>query len=102
MGTDPDTVVTINGQQINHDNLFDFGRTTRRYCVPTSTNPPMLIISFPSSILLTEIGIRGLPAVLPLINQFVKSFSLSYAVGNNFTIYTRANQLTVCLLYTFH
>lgn len=96
LGNNADTVVTVNGTQINHDDLFDFDFRAPRYCVPTDTSPPTLTILFSSSILLTEIGIRGSPGLLPLQDQFVKSFSLSYAVGGHFTTYTRANGLTVC------
>ena len=96
LGNNDDTVVIVNGAQINHDDLFDFGSNADQYCVPTNTSTPTLTILFPTAVLLTEVGIRGSAGLLPLNNQFVKSFSLSYVVGNNFTNYTRANGLTVC------
>ena len=96
LGNNDDTVVTLNGTQINHNDLFNFGSHADQYCVPTTTNTPTLIIMFPSSVLLTEVGIRGSAGSLPLRDQFVKSFSLSYVVGDNFTDYVRANGLTVC------
>ena len=95
LGNNDDTVVTVNGIQINHNDLFNFGSHADQYCVPTTTNTPTLTILFPSSVLLTEVGIRGSAGFLPLKDQFVKSFSLSYLVGDNFTNYIRANGLTV-------
>ena len=96
MGNNPDTVVTVNGAQINHNNLFNFKSIAQRYCVPTDTRPPTLNISFSSPVLVTEIGIRGLPFPPPLLDYYVKSFSLSYTVDDNITSYTSANGLTVC------
>ena len=96
MGNNADTTVTVNGAQINHDDLFNFDLIAQRYCISTDTRPPTLNISFSSSVLVTEIGIRGLPLPLPLIDNYVNSFSLSYAVGDNITSYTSANGLTVC------
>ena len=99
MGINTDTTVTVNGAQINQNDLFDFGNTDQRYCVSTDVNPPTLIISYSSSVLLTEIGIRGLESFLHLkdYNQFVKNFSLAYTVGDDFVNYTRANGLKVCI-----
>ena len=98
LGNNADTMVTVNGTKINNDDLFDFGYLTGRYCISTDTRPPTLNISFSTSVLLMEIGIRGMPFPLPLLDQFVQSFSLSYVVNdNNITNYTRANGLTVML-----
>ena len=96
LGNNADTVVMANGAQINHDDLFNFDLIAQRYCIPTDTRPPTLNISFSSSVLVTEIGIHGLPLPLPLVDKYVKSFSLSYAVGDNITSYTSTNGLTVC------
>lgn len=100
MGNNADTVVTVNGAQINHDDLFNFDLIAQRYCISTDESPPTLNISFSSPVLVMEIGIRGLPLPLPLIDKYVKSFSLSYAVDNNITSYTSANGLTVYSIYT--
>ena len=99
LGNDANTVVTVNGAQINHDDLFNFNFIGQRYCVPTDIRPPTFNISFSSSVLITQIGIRGIPLPLPLIDQYVQSFSLSYVNGGSITNYSRANGLTVCSIY---
>lgn len=91
-------MVTVNGEQINYNNLFDFSTDADRYCVPTDTNPPTITISYSSSVLLTEIGIQGIQVLLPFRNRFVRSFSLSYDAGNDTVSYISANGLTVCVV----
>lgn len=100
LGNDADTVVTVNGAQIDHDDLFNFDVNAHRYCIPTDEIPPTFIISYPSSVSLMEIGIRGSSGSVPMSSEYVKSFSLSYAVGDNFTTYTRSNGLTVSSKFT--
>jgi len=88
--------VTVNRVLINQDELFDFDNDVHRYCVSTDTRPPIITISFPSSVLVIEIGIRGSAGLTPSKDQFIRSFSLAYVDGDNFVNYTRANDLTVC------
>ena len=91
--------VTVNGSQLNADNvndLLEFNDPGRTYCVPTNMRPFTMTISYSSPVLLTEIGIHGNDNLWPASDDFVTRFSLSFSEdGDNFTDYIRDTGSTV-------
>ena len=86
-----------NGIVVNHDDLFTFEDEDFVYCAPTANGSPItLTITFPEAFLLLEIAIRGNDRIFPLSNEYVSSFSLSYARDGTFIPYFRDTDSVVC------
>jgi len=86
--------VMVGNSQILHDDLFNFDDTGVYYCAPSNQGNPTITITFPTSVLLTEIGIHGYDGIL-ISNHYVTRFSLSYENDGNFTEYNRQTGLVV-------
>jgi len=86
--------VTVGSLQIFHDDLFNFDDTGELYCAPSNQGNPIITITFPTAILLTEIGIHGDDRFLSS-DHYVTRFSLSYENDGDFTEYIRQTGLMV-------
>ena len=65
---------------VDHNDLFTFEDEAFVYCAPTSSGSPITItITFPETVILLEIDIHGNDQFLPILNEYVTNFSLSYA-----------------------
>ena len=84
----------VGGSQIFHGDLFNFDDTGEFYCAPSNQDNPIITITFPTTVLLTEIGIHGNDGFLDS-NDYVTRFSLSYENDGNFTEYIRQTGLMV-------
>ena len=83
---------------INRDDLFTFEDENFVYCAPTANGSPItLTITFPEPLILLEIAIRGDDGII--FDEYVSSFSLSYARNGIFIPYIRDTGSAVCILY---
>ena len=92
-------VASVNdGMTISHNDLFTFQDESFVYCAPTTNGSPINItITFPEAFILLQVGIRGNDRIFPLSNEYVSSFSLSYASNGTFTPYIRDIGSVVCI-----
>ena len=92
------TASVDNGIGVNHDDLFTFEDEDFVYCASTANGSPItLTITFPEALILLEIAIRGNDRIFPFSNQYVSSFSLSYARDGTFIPYIRDTGSVVCI-----
>ena len=94
----PGVVAAVDGTPVNHDDLFTFEDEDLVYCAPSSGGSPITItITFPEEVILLEIDIHGYDRTFPISNEYVTSFSLSYATDNStFVPYIRDTGSVVC------
>lgn len=91
-------IASVNSVRINHDDLFTFEDDSSVYCAPSGNGSPITItITFPQEVILLEIDIHGNDRIFPLSNQYVTSFSLSYASNGILIPYTRETGSVVCI-----
>ena len=90
---------SVDGTVIDHDDLFTFVDEDLVYCAPSASGSPITItITFPEQVVLLEIDIHGNDRFFPIPNEYVTSFSLSYAGDNGtFVHYTRDTDSVVCI-----
>ena len=90
-------VAIVNGVRVDHDDLFTFEDESFVYCASTNGAPITMTITFPEELILLEIDIRGNDRIFPFSNQYVTSFSLSYASNGTFIQYIRDTNSAVCI-----
>ena len=91
-------VAIVNGVRVDHDDLFTFEDESFVYCASSTNGAPITItITFPEELILLEIDIRGNDRIFPFSNQYVTSFSLSYASNGTIVQYIRDTGSVVCI-----